>query len=132
MTDPSTSRLMKPCPCAPLTTSSARDSLYAEAAEHLKEALVLSPRSERAKWNLELAQRHRPPPSSSNSPNPPPPQGGQQPPPPKSGQGGGGERPNLSQSQADEILGSVEREERSTRERHMARNKTNVHAVKDW
>ena len=40
--------------------SSARDSLYAEAAEHLKEALVLSPRSERAKWNLELAQRHRP------------------------------------------------------------------------
>ena len=112
--------------------STARDSLYSEAAEHLKEALVLAPRSERAKWNLELAQRHRPPSSSSNSPNQPPPQGGQQPPPPKSGQSSGGERPNLSQSQADEILGSVEREERSTRERHMARNKSNVHAVKDW
>jgi Ca-activated chloride channel homolog len=112
--------------------SSARDSLYAEAAEHLKEALVLSPRSERAKWNLELAQRYRPPPSGGSAPNQPPPQGGQQPPPPKSGQSGGGERPNLSQSQADEILGSVEREERNTRERHMARNKSNVHAVKDW
>jgi tetratricopeptide (TPR) repeat protein len=112
--------------------SSARDSLYAEAAEHLKEALTLSPRSERAKWNLELAQRHRPPPSGgSSSPNQPPPQGGQ-PPPPKTGQSGAGERPNLSQSQADEILGSVEREERSTRERHLARNKSNVHAVKDW
>ncbi|HEY7026315.1 MAG TPA: VWA domain-containing protein [Gemmatimonadales bacterium] len=112
--------------------SAKRDSLYAEAAEHLQEALVLSPKSERAKWNLELAQRHRPPPSGGNSPNQPPPQGGQQPPPPKSGQSGGGERPNLSQSQADEILGSVEREERNTRERQMARNKTNVHAVKDW
>jgi Ca-activated chloride channel family protein len=112
--------------------SSARDSLYAEAAERLKEALTLSPRSERAKWNLELAQRHRPPPSGgSSAPNQPPPQGGQ-PPPPQSGQSGAGERPNLSQSQADEILGSVEREERSTRERHLARNKSNVHAVKDW
>jgi hypothetical protein len=44
----------------------------------------------------------------------------------------GASGPTSRSRKADEILGSVEREERNTRERHMARNKSNVHAMKDW
>jgi Ca-activated chloride channel homolog len=110
----------------------SRDSLLAEAAEHLKEALTLAPGSERAKWNLELAMRHRPPPpSGGNSPKPPPPQSNK-PNPPPGGQGGGASPPTLTQSQAEEILGSVDREERNARERRMARNRSSMPVVKDW
>ena len=79
-----------------------RDSLLGDAAEHLKQALSLMPSSDRAKWNLELAQRRRPPPPSGGggSPKQPPP-GGQQPQDPRQGQGQVGQgTPNLSQSQA--------------------------------
>jgi Ca-activated chloride channel family protein len=111
--------------------STQRDSLLAEAEGHLKDALTLEPRSQRAKWNLELAERHRPPPpGGGSSPNPPPPKGGQ--PPSPQTPDPGISRPNLSQSQAEEILGSVEREERSTRARRMGHAQGGVAGVKDW
>lgn len=111
--------------------STQRDSLLAEAEGHLKDALTLEPRSQRAKWNLELAERHRPPPpGGGSSPNPPPPKGGQ--PPSPQNPDPGISRPNLSQSQAEEILGSVEREERTTRARRMGHAQGGVTGVKDW
>jgi tetratricopeptide (TPR) repeat protein len=112
--------------------STQRDSLLAEAEGHLKDALTLEPRSQRAKWNLELAERHRPPPPSGggSSPNPPPPKGGQ--PPSPQNPDPGTSHPNLSQSQAEEILGSVEREERNTRSRRMGHAQGGVTGVKDW
>ena len=51
-----------------------RDELLDDAADRLRQALLLQPSSARAKWNLELAERRRPPP------------------PPQSGGGGGGGR----------------------------------------
>ena len=41
-----------------------RARLMEQAATQLREALLLQPASERAKWNLELAERQKPPPSS--------------------------------------------------------------------
>lgn len=112
--------------------SVGKDTLLAEAAENLKNALVLSPSSERAKWNLELAMRHKPPPpgGGSNQNQPPPPKTNS--PPPPSGDQDGAQRPTLSQSQAEEILGSVDREERNTRARRTARSHNTVSVVKDW
>ncbi len=114
--------------------SSRRDTLLSTAASYLRDALSLSPASERAKWNLELAQRRNPPPPPSGGGNqnqPPPPRGGQQPPNP------GQNRPNqpppdLSQAQADQILNSVEREERDTRNRRMGKSRSSAGGVKDW
>jgi Ca-activated chloride channel family protein len=114
--------------------SSKRDSLFGAASGYLKDALSLSPGSQRAKWNLELAQRRTPPPPSgggSKNNQPPPPSGGQQPPNP------GQNRPNqpppdLSQQQADQILNSVEREERDTRERRLGKSRASSGGVKDW
>ena len=101
--------------------------LLAEATDRLREALMLQPASERAKWNLELAQRLRPPP-----------------PPPSSGGGGGGgggggqqQRPPASsagvdQRQADQILNSMERDERQTRAEQQRRMQGTASGVKDW
>lgn len=112
-----------------------RDSLLGLAADRLQEALRLAPASQRAKWNLELAQRRRPPPPSGgggNNPQPPPP-GGNTPPDPGQGQRDPGEgQPNLSQAQAEQILNSVAREERDTRSRRLGRARTATSAVKDW
>ncbi len=114
--------------------TSARDSLRSEAAGFLKDALSLSPASARAKWNLELAQRHKPPPTGGGNKNQqPPPSGGQtppdpgrnQPPPPKG-------MPNLSQAQAEQILNSVDREERDTRNRRLGKSRQTASGVKDW
>ena len=94
--------------------SARADTLLAGAAEDLRAALALEPGSPRAKWNLELATRRRPPPpSGGGGGSPPPPQGGgeQAPPPPSS----------LSQAQAQQLLNSVEREERRVRERQLKR-----------
>jgi Ca-activated chloride channel homolog len=106
-----------------------------EAAERLKEALRLQPASARAKWNLELAQRRRPPPPPSGGgggAGQPPPSGGAspQPPPPT-----GAEQPSqgLSQSQAEQILNSMERRERQTREEQQRRLRAHAAGgVKDW
>ena len=110
--------------------SAHREELLGQASDHLREALMLEPASERAKWNLELAERRRPP--------PPPKSGGgggggggggaNQPPPP-SGQAAGG----LSRSQAEQILNSMERQERDTRADQQRRMQTSAAGgVKDW
>jgi Ca-activated chloride channel family protein len=110
-----------------------RDEMLDDATERLRQALLLQPGSARAKWNLELAERRRPPP-----------------PPPQRGGGGGGTPPptgspaapqqkppepqpkDLSQSQAEQILNSMERRERETREEQQRRMQSNSGGVKDW
>lgn len=104
-----------------------RQALLQEAATRLKEALLLEPRSERAKWNLELAQRLQPPPSGGG--------GG--------GQGGGGQdstraqpqpRPagGINESQAEQILNSMEREELATQQARQRRLPAAPRSGKDW
>ncbi|HEX6434791.1 MAG TPA: VWA domain-containing protein [Gemmatimonadales bacterium] len=110
------------------------EELLGEASDRLREALRLQPSSARAKWNLELAERRRPPPpSNAGGGGTPPPSGGAQPqtPPPPSGS----EQPNqgLSQSQAEQILSSMERRERQTREEQQRRLRGgSAGGVKDW
>lgn len=105
-----------------------KDEHLQEAAQSLQDALLLAPQSARAKWNLELARRDRPPPpqsGNSNNPPPPPPSGGTPPPqPPKPS--------DLSRSQAEQILNSVEREEGLTRNRHAGRPRLGSARIKDW
>jgi Ca-activated chloride channel family protein len=112
--------------------SGRRDELLDDAADHLRQALLLQPSSERAKWNLELTERRRPPP------------------PPQSGSGGGGTPPpsatppkqqksepppsqSLSPSQAEQILNSMDRRERETRADQQRRlQNSSSGGVKDW
>lgn len=111
------------------------EELLGQASDRLREALRLQPSSARAKWNLELAERRRPPPPSNGGGGggtPPPPSGGGRPqtPPPS-----GSEQPNqgLSQSQAEQILSSMERRERQTREEQQRRLRAgSAGGVKDW
>lgn len=110
-----------------------RDSLLGEAVTRLSQALSLEPTSERAKWNLELAQRRRPPPPSGGggrNPRTPPPRG-QTPPDPSQG-GPPPPSPNLSASQAEQILNSVSREELDTRNRRLGRARAASNPEKDW
>jgi Ca-activated chloride channel homolog len=114
--------------------SSKQQELLGEASERLREALRLRPSSARAKWNLELAERRQPPPpSGGGGGGPKPPSGGgpqPQPPPPK-----GAEPPSqgLSQSQAEQILNSMERRERETREEQQRRLQGHsAGGEKDW
>lgn len=111
--------------------STLRDTLVGEAAAQLREALLLEPGSERAKWNLELAERMRPPPppSGGGGQKPPPPQSGQQPKPPD--QSNTANR-GLTREQAEQILNSVEREERATRNRQLDRLAGGMGGAKDW
>lgn len=106
--------------------TAGREQRLSQATERFREALMLEPRSARAKWNLELAQRLRPPP-----------------PPPSSGGGGGGggggqqQKPQptaaaVSQRQADQILNSMERQERQTRAEQQRRVQAGAAGVKDW
>ena len=113
--------------------STKRSEILGQAADRLREALRLQPSSARAKWNLELAERRQPP--------PPPSGGGGGPKPPS---GGGGQpspepsRPQppsqgLSQSQAEQILNSMERRERQTRAEQQRRLRGgSAGGVKDW
>jgi Ca-activated chloride channel family protein len=114
--------------------STKRDEALGQAADNLREALRLQPASARAKWNLELAERRQPPPPPSGGGGgggPKPPAGGAQPPPPPS-------RPeppsqDLSQSQAEQILNSMERRERQTRAEQQRRLRGgSASGVKDW
>lgn len=111
-----------------------RQELLSEAAERLREALRLQPSSARAKWNLELAERRQPPPPSgggggggkppSGAGTPPPAPPPSRPEPPSQG---------LSQSQAEQILNSMERRERETREEQQRRLQgKSAGGVKDW
>jgi tetratricopeptide (TPR) repeat protein len=111
-----------------------RDELLDEAAGRLQEALLLQPSSARAKWNLELAQRRRPPPAGGGG-------GGGGKPPAGGGGGSQSEKPTrpesqdqgLSQSQAEQILNSMERRERETRAEQQRRLKgSSAAGVRDW
>lgn len=114
--------------------STKRDEHLDQAAARLREALLLQPASARAKWNLELAERRRPPPEGGGA------GGGGKPP---TGGGGGSQSPessrpekqdqDLSRSQAEQILNSMERRERETRSDQQRRLKGNSGGgVKDW
>jgi tetratricopeptide (TPR) repeat protein len=114
--------------------STKAQELLGEASDRLREALRLQPSSPRAKWNLELAERRRPPPPSNSGGGGggKPPSGGGQPqaPPPS-----GSEQPSqgLSQSQAEQILSSMERRERQTREEQQRRLRAgSAGGIKDW
>jgi Ca-activated chloride channel family protein len=114
------------------TDSTKRQEMLGQAADRLREALRLQPSSARAKWNLELAQRRQPPPPSGGGGGPKPPSsGGGQPSPEPS-------RPEpqsqgLSQSQAEQILNSMERRERQTRADQQGRLRGgSAGGVKDW
>lgn len=97
-----------------------RQALLQEARTRLKEALLLAPSDADAKWNLELT--HTPsPPSSGGGQSPPPPQGS--PPPP---------RDDLNRNQAEQILGSMEREELQTQLQRQRRAPSVRRAGKDW
>lgn len=112
--------------------SSRRDEYLDDAVDRLRQALLLEPSSQRAKWNLELADRRRPPPPSGGGGGggPPPPSGGAQSPKPT--------QPlprsqSLSQSQAEQILSSMERRERMTRAEQQRRLQSGSGGgVKDW
>jgi Ca-activated chloride channel homolog len=109
--------------------SSHRDELLDDAADRLRQALLLQPSSERAKWNLELTERHRPPPQSGGGGGTPPPNGAAPKPQPKEPPPSQG----LSPSQAEQILNSMERRERQTREEQQRRLQNASSAgVKDW
>jgi len=112
-----------------------RDELLNQAADQLRQALLLQPSSARAKWNLELAERRRPPPPAGGGGG-----GGGKPP---AGGGGGSQSPpptrpenqdqGLSRTQAEQILNSMERRERETRADQQRRLKGNsADGVKDW
>ncbi|HEU4681584.1 MAG TPA: VWA domain-containing protein [Gemmatimonadales bacterium] len=109
-----------------------REELLGQATERLRDALLLQPSSARAKWNLELALKQQPPPSGGGGGSGKPPSGaggGQspeptRPPPPDQG---------LSRSQAEQILNSMERRERETREEQQRRLRGSAASGgKDW
>lgn len=99
----------------------------AEARRHYREALLLRPGHEGAKWNLELAIRDAPPPGGGGA-----------------AQGGGGGRGapereppptgELSAAQAEQLLASVAEEERHTRLEQLRRNRLarETRGRRDW
>jgi Ca-activated chloride channel homolog len=111
--------------------TSRQEELLDDATDRLRQALLLEPSSARAKWNLELAERRRPPPppQSGGGNAPPPPTGGPKAPEPKPPQP---DPRDLSQSQAEQILNSMERRERLTREEQQRRMAGSSGGVKDW
>lgn len=110
--------------------SARRDALLDEATNNLRSALVLQPSSGRAKWNLELALRRRAPESGGGG-------GGR---PPSGGGGGQKAKPaeqapgpqGLSEAEAEQILNSMERQERATRSEQESRFRGGAGGVKDW
>ena len=111
--------------------SARRDALLDEATGNLRSALLLEPGSARAKWNLELALRRRPPQSGGGGGGGSPPSGGggaQRPKPAEPAQGPEG----LSQTEAEQILNSMERQERATRAEQESRFRGGAGGVKDW
>jgi Ca-activated chloride channel family protein len=111
--------------------TSRQEELLDDATDRLRQALLLEPSSARAKWNLELAERRRPPPppQSGGGAAPPSPSGGPKAPEPRPPQP---EPRDLSQSQAEQILNSMERRERLTREEQQRRMAGSSGGVKDW
>ena len=120
--------------------STNRDTHLADAERAYREALLLKPHHQAAKWNLELAIRRHSGGGASN--NTPPSGGGGAQGKPQQGAGGGGGREDqgvnggggqLSQSQAEEILQSIGEEELRTRRDKSGRVRRAVDPrVKDW
>jgi Ca-activated chloride channel family protein len=111
--------------------TSRAEELLDEAADRLRQALLLEPTSARAKWNLELAERRKPPPPAGGGGGGAPPSGG--------GGGQSQEQPaqprsqGLTQSQAEQILNSMDRRERETKAEQQRRLQTgSAGGVKDW
>lgn len=95
-----------------------RDTLLADAARQLHEALLLAPGDRNAKFNYELAKRLKPPPTApSPTGGKGKPNEGSRPPPPPSGGGRGGMTP----AEAEQVLTAMERAERDTRQHQYAR-----------
>jgi Ca-activated chloride channel family protein len=112
--------------------SAGRDSLLADAANQLRDALLLDPGDRAAKWNLEVATRRKPPPSGGDGEKPPPPPRSNEPETPSPGQEPPPGSAQLSPSQAEQILNSVDREERDTRSRRLGKNAQSIRGVRDW
>lgn len=99
--------------------SAQRDTLLADAARQLREALLLAPGDRNAKFNFELTRRLRPPPKPESGPggkgkgNP-----NQAPPPPPAGGRGG-----MTPAAAEQVLTAMERAERDTRQHQYARTR---------
>jgi Ca-activated chloride channel family protein len=110
--------------------TSRADEMLDDAVDRLRQALLLQPGSARAKWNLELAERRRPPPppQGGGGGGSPPPSGGPSAPQPKPPEP---QPKDLTQSQAEQILNSMERRERETREEQQRRMQNNSGGVKD-
>jgi len=113
------------------TDTARADALLQVAAQQLKSALLLKPESQEAKWNLELALKQEPPSEGGGGGQPPPPPSGQQDQPDEADQqpqpGG------LTRSQAEQILNSVEREERATKSNQLKRQKgRSAGGIRDW
>jgi tetratricopeptide (TPR) repeat protein len=80
----------------------ARARAYLEqAAQAYRQALLLRPDDERAKWNLELTLRRTPPPPSGGGGTPPPGAGGET--------GGTSAAPGLTRNQAEQIAAEERR-----------------------
>jgi Ca-activated chloride channel homolog len=110
--------------------TSRQDELLDDATDRLRQALLLQPSSQRAKWNLELAERRRPPPQpKGGGGGNPPPSGSPQTPQAKPPQP---EPRDLTQDQAEQILNSMERRERQTREEQQRRMAGSSGGIKDW
>ena len=110
--------------------TSRQEELLDDATDRLRQALLLQPSSQRAKWNLELAERRRPPPPpQGGGGGTPPPSGSPQTPQAKPPQP---EPRDLTQDQAEQILNSMERRERQTREEQQRRMGGSSGGVKDW
>jgi Ca-activated chloride channel homolog len=103
------------------------EELLGEAVEHLRQAVLLRPDAQAARWNLELATRTRPPPQSGGGGGggPPPPGGGEAPPAPSPG--------GMTPEQAAAILAAVEQTERAVREGQVSRRRgMAARTGRDW
>jgi Ca-activated chloride channel family protein len=106
-----------------LRDTARRAELHSEAAARFREALLLHPGSVDTKWNLELVTAPQPPPSRGGG-------GGATPPNPQQARPSGSA---IAQSDADQILNSVERAEREVRaEQARRRRLTQTRSGKDW
>jgi hypothetical protein len=105
-----------------------RRALEEEAAASFRDALLLEPGSRETKWNLELVQERQPPQSGGGGgATPPTPPRQAQPNPQPSGSSA------ISQSEAEQILNSVERTERDVRaEQARRRRVAQSSAGRDW
>src|SRR5205809_655138 len=108
--------------------SAGRDSHLADAERAYREALLLRPHDRAAKWNLELAIKHR-----GGSQNKAPPSGGGGSGPSGGARNSGGAQGGLSPAQAEQLLRSIGHEElRTRRERTGLMRHPAEPGVKDW